>query len=122
LTAEGTHARTLVLQGYIFFGTSNEIVYTCRNHIAREKLVYLLLDFRRVQGLDASAVSSFFKLDQICRRNNTVLLLSSLLPELEKELVRTSFLPNKAIRVLADLDRGLEWIEEDILDNAPTVM
>ncbi len=122
LKSEGKHARTLVLQGYIFFGTSNEIVDTCRHHIENENLHYLLLDFRRVQGLDASAVSSFFKLEQICRRFKTLLLLSSLRPELEQELQRTKFLPNKEIRVLPDLDRGLEWIEEDILDCAPTVL
>jgi len=122
LKAQGVHARTLVLQGYIFFGTSNEIVDTCRHHIEGEQLEYLLLDFRRVQGLDASAVSSFIKLEQICRRYKTFLLLSSLRPELEKEMQRTKFLPNKSIQVMADLDRGLEWIEEDILDSAPTVL
>jgi SulP family sulfate permease len=122
LKAQGVHARTLVLQGYIFFGTSNEIVDTCRKHIEEEQLEYLLLDFRRVQGLDASAVSSFFKLEQLCRRYKTLLLLSSLRPELIKELERTKFLPNKYIHVKDDLDRGLEWIEEDILDSAPTVM
>jgi len=115
LRTRGLRARTLALQGYIFFGTSSEVVETCKLHIEADDLEYLLIDFRRVQGLDASAVSSFVKLEQVCKRYSTRLLMSGLRPELETELTRTGFLPNPEIQVLADMDRGMEFIEDNLL-------
>ncbi|HYG77586.1 MAG TPA: SulP family inorganic anion transporter [Planctomycetota bacterium] len=115
LRTRGVHARTLALQGYIFFGTSSEVVETCRALIEKDKLEYLLVDFRRVQGLDASAVSSFIKLQQLCRRYRTQLILSGLRPELSTEFKRTGFLPDDAIQVLPDMDRGMEFMEDSLL-------
>ncbi|MCY3020634.1 MAG: cyclic nucleotide-binding domain-containing protein [Planctomycetota bacterium] len=116
LKERGTKARTLVLQGYLFFGTSNAVVETCRELIETEKLEFLLLDFRMVQGLDASAVLSFNKLEQICRSNGVALCLCGLRPELEAVLRQTQFLPRKGVKVFADTDRGLEYIEDGLLE------
>ena len=115
LRKRGNMGRALVLQGYIFFGTSSTIVDECRELIEKKEAKHLLLDFRTVQGIDASAVLSFTKLEQICQRNGTKLLFSGLRPEVEDVLKQTRFLPSKSIKVYSDLDRGLEWIEDTIL-------
>jgi SulP family sulfate permease len=112
----GAAARTLALQGYLFFGTSSAIVETCRELIERDGIRYLLLDFRLVQGLDASAVLSFNKLQQVCRARRVRLLLSGLRSELETVLDQTKFLPQPDITVFPDADRGLEWIEDWLLE------
>jgi SulP family sulfate permease len=62
----GSIARALCLQGYLFFALASSLVETCRDLIVREGVRYLLLDFRMVQGLDASAALGFAKLHQLC--------------------------------------------------------
>jgi SulP family sulfate permease len=115
----GGAARALCLQGYLFFALASSLVETCRDLILREGVRYLLLDFRMVQGLDASAALGFAKLHQLCARNRVTLLLSGLRPELDAVLRQMRFLPHPEIHVVADLDRGLEWIEDRVLRTAP---
>lgn len=114
----GKAARALSLQGYLFFGTSSAIVETCRELIERENVRFLLLDFRLVQGLDASAVLSFNKLEQIGAAHDVCLLFSGLHPETRAVLEQTKFLPKPAIRIFADMDHGLEWVEDGLLAEA----
>jgi SulP family sulfate permease len=114
----GSAARALCLQGYLFFALASSLVETCRDLIVREGVHYLLLDFRMVQGLDASAALGFAKLHQLCARNRVTLVLSGLRPELHTVLRQMRFLPHPEIHVVADLDRGLEWIEDRVLGTA----
>ena len=116
LAARGAEARALVLQGYLFFALASSLVETCRELILRERARYLLLDFRMVQGLDASAALSFAKLSQLCVRHQVALVLSGLRPDLLAMLSQIRFLPNRDIHVEPDLDRGLEWMEDRVLD------
>jgi SulP family sulfate permease len=115
LREQGKAARALALQGYLFFGTASAVVDTCRELVERENVKLLLLDFRLVQGLDASAVLGFNKLVQVCEAHDVRLLLSGLRPETQRELEQTRFLPNPEVRVFADMDHGLEWMEDELL-------
>ena len=112
-------ARALCLQGYLFFALASSLVETCRTLIVHEGVRYLLLDFRMVQGLDASAALGFAKLHQLCARSQVTLVLSGLRPELAAVLDQMRFLPHPDIHVVPDLDHGLEWIEDRLLDEAP---
>ena len=115
LRQQGSIARALTLQGYIFFGTASAIMGSARELIEHEKLQYLLLDFRMVQGCDASAVFSFIKLEQVCTRYRCKLLFSGLKPDVERVLTHAKFLPQRGVVVFTDLDRGMEWIENGII-------
>jgi len=144
LSANGGSARTLALQGYLFFGTASAIVETMRTYISPVKerpdntsdfamsmvagapsivngplpqatLTHLQLDFRRVQGVDISAVLSFHKLDQLCKKAGARLILSGLSPEIEAELKRAGFLPRDGVTVVEDMDIGMERMEDELL-------
>jgi SulP family sulfate permease len=84
-----------------------------RGLILREGVRYLLLEFRIVQGVDASGAMAVGKLQQICARHGASLVLSGLRPEVHALLAQMRFLPHREIHVVSDLDRGLEWIEPD---------
>ena len=86
-----------------------------RDLVLRESVRYLLLDFRMVQGLDASVALAFDKLHQLCARHAVSLVLSGLRPEIHGLLAQMRFLPHAEIHIVPDLDRGLEWIEERLL-------
>lgn len=116
LKRNGHQARALCLQGFLFFGSASSIVELAKQHIQDSGVRHLLLDFRMVQGLDASAVLGFNKLDQIARKSGVKLYFCGLRSELGNVFIQTKFLPNDNIAVLPDLDRGLERVEEVLID------
>jgi SulP family sulfate permease len=111
----GGSARALCLQGYLFFALAANLVETCRGLIVTQGVRYLLLDFRMVQGLDASVALAFGKLHQLCIGHGVSLILSGLRPDMRALLSQMRFLPHREIHVVEDLDRGLEWVEEHLL-------
>ena len=118
LQEQGGIGRALCLQGYLFFALASSLVETCRDLIVRDGVRYLLLDFRMVQGLDASAALGLSKLHQLCVRYRVTLIVSGLRLEQQAVLQHMRFLPQREIRVVSDLDRGMEWIESRLLAEA----
>jgi SulP family sulfate permease len=113
LRAQGKGARVLGLQGYIFCSTASRTVETCQSLIRHDGVRYLLLDFRMVQGLDASATLGLTKLEQICSRGGVRLLLSGLRPELERLLRQVQFLPISRVVDHVDRDAGAVKSQEN---------
>jgi len=118
LQEQGGIGRALCLQGYLFFALASSLVETCRDLIVRDGVRYLLLDFRMVQGLDASAALGLSKLHQLCVRYRVTLIVSGLRLVQQAVLQHMRFLPQREIRVVSDLDRGMEWIESRLLAEA----
>ncbi|MCW8132047.1 MAG: cyclic nucleotide-binding domain-containing protein, partial [Planctomycetota bacterium] len=83
--------------------------------ISEQGVRHLVLDFRMVQGLDASAVLGFNKLDQLCQRFGVRLYFCGMRTDIGQVFMHTRFLPNPSITVLPDLDRGLERVEEILI-------
>ena len=125
------HARTLLnelgdrvmileLQGYIFFGTSNLLLNRIRAHLGGAEPGhprFVLLDFRRVTGIDSSVSLSLDKLVQYAQAYALTLIVTNLPPQLRGpfERVAPSAPPEARIRFFADLDHGLEYAENHLL-------
>jgi sulfate permease, SulP family len=111
----------LELQGFIFFGTANALLDRIRARIAEPgspKVRYLILDFRRVTGLDSSAIISFVKGKQLAEAQGITLVLTHLSDELQRRFERNGlFAGGSQVRLCPDLDRGLEWCEDEILES-----
>jgi len=108
----------MVLQGFIFFGTANQIYDLVREKIAhtkRKKLRHVVIDFSRVTGLDSSAVHSFTKLVQLMQEKNIVLVFTGLSERLAIRF-SDSEMNFESIPSFKDLDGGIEWCEERILE------
>jgi len=120
LEAEGEQAYIVELQGLIFFGTANKLLNQVRDRISHDTLPpvhYVILDFRLVSGLDASAVLSFAKLRQIANQKQVHLLYTNLSPQAKRQLQQGDCLEadDPFCHIFPDLDRGLEWYEQQIL-------
>ncbi len=120
LTEElGRRIFILELQGFIFFGTANALLDQIRARVAdpdQPKVRYMILDCRRVTGLDSSAVISFVNCKQIAEAQKITLLLTHLSDEMRRRLELNGLLASDApVRIFADLDHGLEWCEEALL-------
>ena len=118
----GNQVLILELQGYIFFGTANQLVEQIRTHIniyAQSRLCYLVLDFAHVTGIDSSVVISFRKMVQLMQESDASIVLTGLSMEINTFLVKSNVLggAEDSFVVLPDLDHGVEWCENALLES-----
>jgi sulfate permease, SulP family len=117
----GDRVLVLELQGYIFFGTSNLLVNRIRGRISGEGAappLFVLLDFRRVTGIDSSVSLSLGKLIQYGRTHGFTLLATGLPLALRPPFERLAAGEQGSIRIFSDLDHGLEYCEDQVLASA----
>lgn len=118
----GAHIIILELQSYIFFGTANSLYAQIKSRLSETQQAstcYIILDFCRVSGLDSSAVFSFIKCKQIAETHQSTLILTSLSDRIYRQLEAGGLYKDDAIlRIFPDLDRGLAWCEEQLLESA----
>jgi SulP family sulfate permease len=120
LRKEGQALTILELQGFVFFGTANGVYEQLKERVGRmpeNPPRAVMLDFRRVHGLDASAALSFVRLKRFLRQHGVLLGFTHLSPDIERKLKRDVLTPadSDAWRVFLDLDHGVEWFEEQVL-------
>ncbi len=118
LTEQGAATLVYELQGYLFFGTAHTLFDQIAAQIADtpgDRRV-LIVDFRRVQGLDVSAVYNFGKLEQLCRTTGVRLILTNIAPAVMRTLGPSGLLDR--VERLPTLDDALTNVEEDRLRRA----
>ena len=120
LDDNGDQIFILPLQGFIFFGTANRLLQRVLNRIesdSGDSIKYLLSDFRQVTGMDSSAVNSFNKLKIMAENHQFQILLCGLNEDINEQLKIEGLIPDDSniIQTFVDLDHGLEWCEEQII-------
>jgi SulP family sulfate permease len=123
LREHGEQICVLRLQGFIFFGTANHLLNQVRQRAQetqRLPLQFVLLDFRRVTGIDSSAVFSLWKIHELARKLGFTLVMTQVQPETQRQLANGGLAAEVApsFRLFPDLDHGLEWCEDRLLDAA----
>jgi sulfate permease, SulP family len=119
LREQGDRLLVIKLQGFIFFGTASRLLERVRERMVdaqRLPLRLVLLDFKGVHGLDSSAVMSFDRMRQLAEAQNVILVLTSVTPAIRLQFAEMKFdVDDVRVLVFDDLDRGLEWCEEQAL-------
>ncbi|MEC7848938.1 MAG: SulP family inorganic anion transporter [Candidatus Neomarinimicrobiota bacterium] len=120
LDDNGDQIFILPLQGFIFFGTANKLLQRVLDRIESDtsnSMKYLLSDFRQVTGMDSSAVNSFNKLKIMAENHQFQILLCGLNEDINEQLKIEGLIPDDSniIQTFVDLDHGLEWCEEQII-------
>ena len=106
------------LQGFLFFGTAHRLVHRVREraeHASPAPLEFLVLDFKRVTGVDSSATVSFVRMTRLARAKNFRIVLTGVSPHVDRQLSRGAHAAADLTRILPDLDRGVQWCEDQIL-------
>jgi SulP family sulfate permease len=104
------------LQGYLFFGTARSLLARAREIVdTTPGLSCLLIDLRRVQGTDSTAIASFVKLTRLANREELTLILSDLPVDLEAALTRAMGDLEDSAGIADDLDRAMEMAENHVL-------
>ncbi|MEO1350429.1 MAG: SulP family inorganic anion transporter [Cyanobacteria bacterium J06635_15] len=122
LRQHGEQIHILELQGFLFFGTVNNLLQLVRSRlqlIDHAPLEFIVFDFRLVTGLDASAVVIFSKLRQLAEHNELTLLFTAPSDDIWHLLEQGSaFQESRQVERFPDLDRGIEWCENRLLETA----
>ncbi|MEM1153342.1 MAG: SulP family inorganic anion transporter [Pseudomonadota bacterium] len=120
LRLNGGGTLILKLQGYLFFGTAAALVSRIEERVEDAEmppLAYVVLDFAQVTDMDSSAGLSFMKMAQEALKSNFFLLFTGMRPSMQERLLGSWFDPENSdfVKVMPDLDRGVEWCEEQLL-------
>jgi SulP family sulfate permease len=120
LSLEGDQIAVFVLQGYLFFGTFDRLYQITKAARSENGLPprYLVLDFRLVTGIDASAISTFAKMRRAAASAGTTLVLSRMPPSVERLWFADPAGSSESVASFADLDRALEWCEGELIARA----
>lgn len=107
------------LSGFIFFGTSDRIVQRVTTRVvpsAPEPVRFVVMDFRRVTGIDSSTVMSFDRLHRLASRHGICVILAGLDAATEGRLRNGGLdLDKPPFHTAADLDEAVAWAEQRLL-------
>ena len=120
LEKQGSQTFVLELQGSLFFGTKDQLYTALEPELSKRK--YLVLDMRRVQSVDVTAVHLLSQIRDTLIERDALLIFSSLshvlpngrnIAEFFDQMELTSM--SEHVKVFPELDDALEWIEDKIL-------
>ncbi len=123
LGERGKEVEIFKLQGFLFFGSANSLLSQIRERLRRkdlQRLRYVVLDLRRVHGIDSSAVLALRKLRRHAGADGFTLILCSVAPGIQDHLAGAGFemAEGSDFRLIADRDHALEWCEDRLLAEA----
>jgi len=131
LDEHGAGTLIYTLRGFLFFGTANAVLDRIKTDLRRLGSTHkaVLLDFKRVTGIDISALNTFVAVRQYCESLDVRLLYSGVRPDVEERIVALEAVSRSAGRplIFPELDFALEYLEENVLravqsrSGAPTV-
>src|SRR5439155_16087150 len=109
--------QVLRVNGFVFFGTASGLLERIRKRVEAGQLRFLLVDLRRVTGMDSSAVLSFRKVAQLAEANGFELLFSGVPDRAQSQLRRGGVVASDGVvRFEPDLDHGLQHCEDSLLE------
>ncbi len=118
LARAGDRTFILELQGFMFFGTASSVLRLAEQRTRRDPpLAFLVLDFRRVSGIDSSATFSIVKLRRLMTAHGAELVLTGVPDGVVAQLRRGGLAvgADDGPRAFQDLDRGVEWCEDRLV-------
>lgn len=122
LAREKHRVVTLTLQGFLFFGSTEQLLKQMRLLFAAESgPEVIILDFRRVSGLDSAALFALRKLEFMAASARVQIIIADAAPRIARKLLELGQSGSEAgfISFSADTDSALEAAEEKILSNMP---
>jgi SulP family sulfate permease len=119
LRTMGERVLIMRVNGFVFFGSANALLERIRKRVEAGPVRFLLLDLRRVTGVDASAVVSFVKVIHLAEANGCELVLAGASEPVLKLLAKGGVVTaDGVVRFEPDLDRGLQRCEDVLLEDA----
>jgi SulP family sulfate permease len=119
LDEHGGVALVYTLRGFLFFGTANSILDLIRDEsgIREGKLKAILLDLKRVTGMDISALKTFMQIRALCDAMGVKLMYAGVPRGTEQRIVMMDAVSREQGKPLffKEADYAVEFIENTIL-------
>ncbi|SMH60788.1 SulP family inorganic anion transporter [Azospirillum agricola] len=124
LTEAGGAVEILQLQGFLFFGTAEQIVHRVRRRLSdtdAPPLRFLIVDFAHIKGMDSAAATGFARIRNLTAATGVRLVLSGLPPKVAAMLAMAApeLEDDPALTRAIDIDHALEACENSLLATAP---
>ena len=121
LEKRGGSTAIFQLQGSLFFGTTDQLYTTLEPELKTRS--YIILDMRRVQSVDLTAVHMLEQIEGILAERNAFLIFSAL-PEnvpsgqdMRKYFDEVGLVKaERRVQTFDELDEALEWVEERLIE------
>jgi SulP family sulfate permease len=109
----------LRLSGFVFFGTASGLLERIRKRVEAGPIRFLLIDLRRVTGVDSSGVLSLQKVSQLAEAGGFEVVFTGVTDRVQGQLRRGGVVASDGIiRFEPDLDRGLQHCEDGLLEES----
>jgi sulfate permease, SulP family len=116
----GERVAVFRLNGFVFFGSANALIERIRTRVQASPLRFLVMDLRRVSGVDSSAVASFVKIAHLAEANGFELVFTGASGSVREQLARGGVVAaGGVVAFVPDLDRGLQRCEDVLLAETP---
>jgi SulP family sulfate permease len=120
LRALADRVQILRVSGHMFFGSTNRLLERIRARAEGETPPrFLVIDLRRVAGVDASAVAALAKAERLASAQGAEIVLTGASEAVRTRLERGSVLGTQGlVSFETDLEGGLQRCEEALLEGA----
>ena len=119
LRETGELVQILRVNGFMFFGTANGLLERIRKRLERGPLRFLVIDLRRVTGVDSSAAAAFVKMVHLGQAHGFELLVAGASDSVREQLARGGVEGiDGRVWFEPDLDRALQRCEDGLLVGA----
>jgi len=120
LDQHGDEGLVYTLRGFLFFGTANAILDTIRDdaHVRTAQHKAILLDLKRVTGMDISALNTFVQIRAICEMSGVRLIYSGVPSETKKNLIMMDAVSREHDEplIFSEADYAVEYMEDLLLE------
>jgi SulP family sulfate permease len=102
--------------GFVFFGSTNRLLERIRGRLEDTPPRFLVIDLRRVTGVDSSAVVSFVKVLRLAEAGGFEVIFTGASDPVRAQLARGGVVEVEGlVSFEPDLDRGLQRCEDALL-------
>jgi SulP family sulfate permease len=119
LDEHGGEGLIYTLRGFLFFGTANAVLDTIRDDANVRSAHYkvILLDMKRVTGMDISALNTFVQIRALCERSGVRLIYSGVQEDTRESLQMMGAVSEEHGQALLfpEADYAVEYMEDVLL-------
>jgi sulfate permease, SulP family len=115
LRSAADRVQILRLSGFVFFGSASRLLSRITRRAEADPPRFLVLDLRRVTGVDSSAVVAFAKVARLADARGIEVLVTGATDAVRSQLERGGVTAAGGLRFEPDLDHGLEICEDALL-------
>jgi SulP family sulfate permease len=119
LDREGSHVIVYSLRGFLFFGTANTVLDTISDdpRVKSGRFKAILMDMKRVTGVDVSALNTFVQIKKICDSADVKLVYSGVSAEMIPKIKALDAVSemNGQTLIFEETDFAVEFLEELLL-------